>query len=444
MGERVKKEMAKKPTKNRSGSSDKKSASSVRQAPPEKRRKSRKPVARNAAKVPVGRSARRQRPRGRYDEFDDRYYSLETFEEQERFEEPEVHEQGDETLSEFSRGSDEFFVDESREADERRRKLRDKGKKHPDGAAEKPERERKPMSPARRKLIHILSYTAILTVILIVGVVLSLTVLFKTQVFEVMGTERYDQNAIAAATGINSGQNIFLAPKRSAERRIKQEFPYIEEAHVGFRIPDTITIRVEEAVEGYLVKQTDTDYLVISTKGRILNTVHNASENDLPTFIGPTPTSGEIGDYIKYEDDKVVSMIESVTQTFADNGYQGITEIDATNMADITFTYQGRIKVKLGFPEDLSYKIRTAMTIITENLDKNGATATGILDVSRCNTTKRSYFNEGSINPTVAPTQDPSAPTEETTAEDEYTGEYIWTDDAGAAEIADEGAYQAE
>ena len=433
--------MAKKPTK--------KSSPAPRKAPAAQRgRNSRKPVSRNASKAPVGRTARRQHPRSRYEERDDRYYELDTFAEREVYSEPEFSEQpGDEMLSEFSHGDEDFFVDESQKGDERRRKHKNikgakikkktKDRKNRSQRPEKPERERKPMSPARRKLIRILSYTAIITVVLIVGVVLSLTVLFKTQVFEVTGTERYDRNAIAAATGINSGQNIFIAPKHLAERRIKKEFPYIEEAHVGFRIPDTITIDVEEAVEGYLLKQTDTDYLVISTKGRILNKVNNAADYNLPTFIGPNPTSGEIGDYVKYEDDKVVSMIESITQTFADNGYTGITEIDATNMAVITFTYENRIKVKLGFPEDLSYKIRTAMTIINENLDKNGASVTGVLDVSRCNTTKRSYFNEGSINPTVAPTQDPSAPTEEATEADtvdDISGDYVWTEGDYTAE----------
>lgn len=433
--------MAKKPTK--------KSSPAPRKAPAAQRgRNSRKPVSRNASKAPVGRAARRQHPRSRYEERDDRYYELDTFAEREVYSEPEFSEQpGDEMLNEFSHGDEDFFVDESQKGDERRRKQKNikgakikkktKDRKNRSQRPEKPERERKPMSPARRKLIRILSYTAIITVVLIVGVVLSLTVLFKTQVFEVTGTEHYDRNAIAAATGINSGQNIFIAPKHLAERRIKKEFPYIEEAHVGFRIPDTITIDVEEAVEGYLLKQTDTDYLVISTKGRILNKVNNAADYNLPTFIGPNPTSGEIGDYVKYEDDKVVSMIESITQTFADNGYTGITEIDATNMAVITFTYENRIKVKLGFPEDLSYKIRTAMTIISENLDKNGASVTGVLDVSRCNTTKRSYFNEGSINPTVAPTQDPSAPTEEATEADtvdDISGDYVWTEGDYTAE----------
>ena len=349
---------------------------------------------------------------------------------------------GDEDmLAEFSDDTNNFYVDEHRER--RNRDRRDSQEKKELRKTE----TRKPLSPLQRRLIRILSTAAIITVVLIVGVVLSLTVLFKTQVYEVTGLTKYSETEIIDACGIGKGQNIFLAPKRSAEKRIKKEFPYVEEAHVGFRIPDTIKIGIVEAVEGYMIKASDTEYLVISTKGRILDRINNKNAYNLPIFIGPKPVTGEPGDYVSYEDDTVVEMIDSITQTFADNGYQGITEIDATNMADITFTYQDRIKVKLGIPEDIDYKVRTAMTIIEENIDKKDSEGvTGVLDVSRCNTTRRSYFNEGPIDPTQAPTQNPSQdPSQPSTTPTEAEGEYTWTpDDSGYYDAGADYGYVAE
>ena len=331
----------------------------------------------------------------------------------------------EEMLSEFSDDTNDFYVDEQRERKLRARKA----------SAEKKERKkaekRKLLSPLQRRLIRILSYGAIVTVVLIIGVVLSLTVLFKTQAYEVTGSTKYSESELIDTCGIDKGQNIFLAPKRPAEKRLKNQYPYIEDVDVSFKIPDTIRISVIEAVEGYMVKLSDSEYLVISTKGRILDKAADKNAYDLPIFIGPKPVSGELGDYVSYEDETVLDMIESITQTFADNGYQGITEIDATNTANISFTYDNRIKVKLGIPEDLDYKIRTAMTIINENLDKNNTgTLQGVLDVSRCNTTKRSYFNEQSIAPTQAPSQDPSQPATE--AAGSGGGEYTWTPDDGS------------
>ncbi len=314
----------------------------------------------------------------------------------------------DAMLSEFSDDDHDFYVDEVGEKEQIAEEEQEEDlHEHPSTPSRK-----KPISPFRRKLRRILSYVIIITVVIVVGVVLSLTVLFKTSGYEVIGNTLYNESDIIDVCNIGEGTNIFLAPKKPAADRIKASFPYFEDVKVGFKIPDTIKIEVTEAVEGYLIKIADNDYLVISTKGRILNRVSDKSKYDLPIFIGPKLVSGDIGDYVEYEDEKVVDMIENITQVFADNGYQGITEVDATNTAGITFTYQGRIKVKLGIPEDISYKIRTAMTIITTKIDVvPDSKIRGTLDVSRCNDTKRSYFNEDkSID--VNATENPSAATE--------------------------------
>ncbi|WP_407385684.1 FtsQ-type POTRA domain-containing protein [Ruminococcus sp.] len=391
-------------------------------------------------------------------------------------------------LIEFSDDTNNFYTDELVERerrlytepqnrDSRRDSRRDKrdhkradqrdsrrdtkpAKNRPEKPPKKTEK-RKPLSPAQRKIIRILSYGSIAAVVLIVGVVLSLTVLFKTQVYEVTGITKYSEQEIIDSCGINKGENIFLAPKGAAERRLEKKFPYVEEAKVSSRIPDTIRIAIVEAVEGYLIKVSDQEYLVISTRGRILNSTGDPSAYDLPIFIGPKLTSGAIGDFVSYEDDSVLDMIESITQTFADNGYQGITEIDATNTADISFTYDDRIKVRLGIPEALDYKVRTAMTIISENLDKNQTgTVSGVLDVSRCNSTKRSYFNEEAIRPTeVKPTEKPTEAVsgdgssgsadgsdgESSANSGEYTGDYTgenqYSDENYSFYAGEEGLY---
>lgn len=332
---------------------------------------------------------------------------------------PLAPERDEDMLSEFSDETNTFYTDERVERKKRVKEENQRKKK-----AKKAEK-RKPISPMRRKIRRILSYVAIVVVVIMVGIVLSLTVLFKTQVFEITGNTHYAEADISAASGIKEGENIFLAPKGTAEKHIKAQFPYVEDVRVTFAIPDTIKIAITEAVPGYYVKLSDTDYLVISTKGRILERTADRKAFSLPLFIGPTPVTGEPGDYVSYEDETVVQMIDSITQTFADNGYQGITEIDATKPGDIYFTYNDRIKVRLGIPEDISYKIRTAMAIINEKLDKNQTgTIQGLLDVSRCNSTKRSYFNEMQIS-----TPDSVAPTQATEAVQDDSGE-SWTDDS--------------
>ncbi|MBQ8057477.1 MAG: FtsQ-type POTRA domain-containing protein [Ruminococcus sp.] len=305
------------------------------------------------------------------------------------------NEKADEVLSEFSKkGRDDFFVDETVE----RKKTQKQTKQAKKKSKKSKKKVKKPVTPLMRKIRNIITYCIIVAVVLIVCVVLSLTVLFKTQNYEVTGNTKYDQGEIISTCGITKSENIFLANKRSAEKKLIKTYPYIEEVDVSFSIPDTITIDITEAAPAYIVKVTDAQFMIVSSKGRVLELVDNTQGYDVPLFLGPNVSSVAVGEYVEFSDENTLKIINEIVTVFADNGYTGITELDATNPADISFTYDGRIKVKLGLPEDISYKVRTAMTIILEKLDLNGTTTTeGELDVSNCNTTKKSYFKEQSL-----------------------------------------------
>lgn len=61
-------------------------------------------------------------------------------------------------------------------------------------------------------------------------------------------------------------------------------------------------------------------------------------------------------------------ILEEISDSLSKNEFKGITGIDVTNTANIELVYDNRIAVIIGLPEDIDYKIRTAMAIITESL----------------------------------------------------------------------------
>lgn len=334
----------------------------------------------------------------------------------------------DDVLAEFTgRGSDnyELFVDE--EAQRKRAIQKQKQKKK----TAKKNKPKKPVSPAARRVRNIITSCVIVAVVLIVCVVLSLTVLFKTQEYKVTGSTKYTDEELINTCGIEEGDNIFLASKSAAEERLIEAYPYIEEAEVSFDIPDTITIHVVEGVPAYLVKASESTYLVASAKGRILEKTDKADKYALPLFLCGELKTNDVGGYIEYKDKTTATIIDAVVTVFTDNGYTGITEIDATDTSEITFTYDDRIKVKIGLPEDISYKVRTAMTIIIEKLDLNGTNTTeGELDVSSCNVTKKSYFREQSLIDAQVETTKPIGGT----MEDPFGGEDATDNEDGVEE----------
>lgn len=276
------------------------------------------------------------------------------------------------------------------------------------------ELQKEPMSRRTRKMINIAICGVIVAVVLITGVVLSLTVLFKTEKITVEGSTHYTEQQIAQASGLTLGENLFLSNKQAGGERVEQKFPYVEKAEVSIKIPDTIVIRITEAKPAYLLAQGD-DFVVISTQGRVLE---HASKNTFgaPIIKGCEITKAKVGETARIKDKKMLSILNTITKSLQKNKFEGIEEIDVTDAADISLNYANRIKIILGTPDDVDYKIRTAMTIISQKLAQ---TDMGVLDVSSCNSGKKaSYYNpDSSLYPTEPVTEPATQPQTEPVTE---------------------------
>ncbi len=252
-------------------------------------------------------------------------------------------------------------------------------------------RPKKPVSPKQVRRRRILLYSAIFLVVLTIGVILSLTVLFKTEKISVEGDNYYYEDQITAFSNVQLQQNIFIAAMGSTPQKIIDNLPYVEDVEIGFNIPDTVTIKVTDATPGYVIKTND-GYLLISTKGRILEQISDNSSG-LPELNCDELETTEVGKYISFSDKNIPDILQDITESIIRNEITSVTGFDVTDTANIKLIYDGRITVNLGLPEDIDYKIRTAKAIITEKLDPNNTgTISGTLDVSSCSTTKISHY----------------------------------------------------
>ncbi len=282
---------------------------------------------------------------------------------------------------------DGYYIDEFSE----RRKQRRRAKEIQKQESEVIYRNKKPLTQKQLKIRRILIYSSIFAVVLIIGLILSLTVLFKTEKIEVVGDEYYYEEQVIAFSSVELQQNIFIATLGSTPEDIVENLPYVEDADVNFNIPDTVTINITNAIPAYIIKNGD-GYLLISSKGRILDNVLT-NEDKLPELKCDKLISTKVGDYVSFEDKNVPDILEEVSNSLRENKFENIVGFDITDTANITLNYDNRIEINIGLPEDIDYKIRTAMTIIDEKLDPNKTgTVTGTLDVSACNTTKMSHY----------------------------------------------------
>lgn len=281
----------------------------------------------------------------------------------------------------------------------------------------------KTMTPRKRKIKRFLTAFSIFFVIAIISVMLSLTVFFKTEKIIVTGETRYAQDEIIELSGIETGENIFLCDKAAASKKIVDALPFVAQANVGFVIPNAITIEIVEEVPSYVIGYSD-GYYILGENGRILEKTADNYYN-LPIVQGTEMTTNVIGEYADFTDENITSILNQLVNVLEAYEFDKVTVIDISDTANIKFVYDDRITVVIGYPEDISYKIKTAQTIINEKLDPNNTgLIKGTLDVSMCNEEPRkSYFNENEVYVPPQTQQATTASKEETTVAEETTAE---------------------
>lgn len=263
-------------------------------------------------------------------------------------------------------------------------------------------RNKKPLTPKQARNRRIIIAVAILLTVLVVGAVLSLTVLFKTEKIDIEGDEYYYEDQIIAFSNVSLQQNIFLAAIGGTPQEIVKNLPYVEDAKIGFAVPDTVTIKITNALPSYYVKDGD-KYLIISSKGRVLDTETEEPENAAELICNDYKNK-EVGSYIEFEDKAVPDILESVANSLKANGLDNIKAFDVTDTSAITIDYAGRIKINIGVAEDIDYKIKTAAAIITQKLDPNNTGQIyGTLDVSTSSKNKMSHYKPAETTPATEP-----------------------------------------
>lgn len=327
---------------------------------------------------------------------------------------------------------DGYYIDEYSE----RKKQERRAKEIHEQESEVIRKNTKPLTAKQIRLKRILISASIFLVVLTIGVILSLTVLFKTEKIVVEGGDQYYYDEqIIGFSNVKLQQNIFIAKVSSTPENITKNLAYVEDAKVSFSIPDTVIIKVTDAVPSYVINM-DGSYLLISSKGRILDQVPENTDN-LPELTCGELTTTAVGGFVSFSDANIADILEDVSASLQANEVDKITGFDVTNSSDIALIYDNRITIKLGMPDDIDYKIRTAMVIINDKLDPNNTgTVSGTLDVSTCNTNKMSHYKPNdSETPTIIPaTSVPVTEVPTTVNPDIYNWYNVETDETEPAE----------
>ena len=312
----------------------------------------------------------------------------------------------------------------------------------------------------RRRMIQRLVALGTLLAVIAAGVYLTMTMLFRIGTIQVQTEDGtavqeaagYTSDQILQALGVQPEENIFSFDPAAKQAALEKQFPLLESIQVVREYPNTVVVKVTEAVPAYAM-QTKSGWLTFSDKFKIL-----ACDADQPaglkTLYGGEPVSVQPGDQLAFElpqpaadpaasdssgasseaqepqeDGRLAALAELQTKLEEYGMLDDVTRIEFADTDQMAFLYQDRISVLLGTLNDLDYKLDRARYVLT-NADGKGvsATDTGGLDfshVSASSTTRKFYLAQGQPTlPSGYVVPEPAEPEEpDTTDEADGTGE---------------------
>lgn len=234
----------------------------------------------------------------------------------------------------------------------------------------------------------ILVWIGVIIFVVALGAVLSLTVFFHINNVTVSGNEKYTSEEILAQCTIDKGENLFMSDTASAEERLEQTLPYIYNAQIKRKLPDTIEIKITEATPAYSIKNDDKTYILLDDNFKVLEL--NAEKSQGIKISKAEIKSSVSGLKIEFSDSDVGECLEKLALAVKENEFTEITSIYSNNISDNYVVYDGRIKFQLGNCDDIDKKIYKGLAAC-EQLNESSPNVKGTMTISD---DKSIYFTE--------------------------------------------------
>ena len=215
----------------------------------------------------------------------------------------------------------------------------------------------------RRKLTPFLFVVSVF--ILAAAVYLCLTMLFNVDRVKIEGNTLYEEMDLIKTSGIEKGENLFEVDTAYAEDKLYSVYSYIEEVEVKRSFPNSVTIKIVEAVPFSVVEEAD-GYTLVSTGGKVLERGLEEVPYGMLSVRGiSTVTNSE--DNTKRKD-----LMMRIIGTMQELNMKDYVFLDLTDTLEITMIYDNRVRVKLGNELELEYKLQFVDSVISEKLPKVG------------------------------------------------------------------------
>lgn len=244
-----------------------------------------------------------------------------------------------------------------------------------------------------RLLLQLLSITAV-----VAALVVGMSVFFKVGKIHVAGADFYSNWNVVEASGIKEGDNLLTFSRARASAQIRAELPYVSKVRIGIKLPETVTIYIEEMDVSYAIKSTDGDWWLITSGGRVTEQITEAEAGNHTQVLGvtlespaknedavameqvPTETTAE-GELIPIPvtgSQRLYAALQILKALEANDIVGEAASVNVSRLEDVILWYGTRYQVNLGDTSRMEYKIACMNDAILQLSEYQS----GILDLS--------------------------------------------------------------
>ncbi len=241
----------------------------------------------------------------------------------------------------------------------------------------KPKRKKQKQGGARGFIFSSVSF-----IVICAALVFGMSVFFRVSKIEVVGADRYTQEEIIAASGIEDGDNLMLINRASVAQKIYSKLIYIGEVNVRRKLPNTIVIEINES-DSIAVVESESGLWLIDNNCRLLEACATQDAENYIKVKGFSAVKPEMGEVVSVpeEDKPKVEFLSAILKAMTAKKMTGdVGSLDVSNPTSAEFEYlDGRFTVKLGRNENIDYKFELLLGVIA----KLEAKDTGVVDLSQ-------------------------------------------------------------
>lgn len=209
-------------------------------------------------------------------------------------------------------------------------------------------------------------FTFFVIIALAVVTVLSFTVFFPIKNITTKGSSYYTNSEIIDATKIEVGDNLLSVSQKNTLKKIRKKLPFVQEIDFERILPDSLHIKVTDAVE-YNCYKVGEKYYSVGADGFVLKVYAQKPEN--LTVITCEKVKCSVGSLIVIEDKNSSEVIPQIIKCLHSYNMV-IDELDVTDRININAKINGKFTVVFGTVADIEPKIKHLNSMIA-NIPEN-------------------------------------------------------------------------